>query len=297
MGDDFSTLAASFRRELRIRNRTDSTIRAYMESVTRFAGWCRDQQLASVEQVNREHVRAWLELELGRVSAQTTTRHYSGVRQWLAWLAAEGEIVADPTTGIAQPAVPERLVEVPTVDNLRAVLRACSGRGFNERRDHALILTLADTGARCSELVGLRVADLDLDDGVALVAGKGRRPRGLPLGRKSVASLDRYLRVRARRKDAWREHLWLGLAGPVTSSGVRQILLRRSRQAGIQPALHPHALRHYFADGWLRSGGAEGDLMRITGWKSRQMLDRYAAALGASRARQAHRQHSPGDQL
>jgi integrase len=63
------------------------------------------------------------------------------------------------------------------------------------------------------------------------------------------------------------------------------------------PRLHPHALRHFFADSWLRAGGDESDLMRVTGWKSRQMVDRYAAALGASRAREAHRRLSPGDQL
>jgi integrase len=63
------------------------------------------------------------------------------------------------------------------------------------------------------------------------------------------------------------------------------------------PRLHPHALRHFFADSWLRAGGDESDLMRVTGWKSRQMVDRYAAALGASRAREAHRRLSPGDRL
>jgi hypothetical protein len=85
---------------------------------------------------------------------------------------------------------------------------------------------LLDTGARRAELVGLRLADLDLDLDVALVLGKGRRERALPFGRKTAVALDRYLRVRARHRDAELPWLWLGQHGPLGPYGVRQILRR-----------------------------------------------------------------------
>ena len=140
--------------------------------------------------------------------------------------------------------------------------------------------------------------EVDLDDDVAIVTGKGRRPRTCPFGSRTAQALDRYLRARSRHPHAQLPALWLGANGraAMTDNGIAQMIRKRGRDAGIE-GLHPHMLRHTFAHAWLAQGGGETDLMRLAGWKSRQMLNRYGASAADQRAREAHRHHGLGDRL
>ena len=147
--------------------------------------------------VTREYIEAWLADLHQRLSPATVARHYRNLQQLWRWLIDDGEITRSPMERMRPPAVPEQPVPLISEADLVALLAACKGNTFENRRDTAILRLLIDTGMRLAELTGLGVDDLDFDAEVAHVLGKGRRARAVPFGNKTGDALRRYLRARA----------------------------------------------------------------------------------------------------
>jgi site-specific recombinase XerD len=297
---EFGTLEVlipSWERSLRASNRSPKTIRSYGDSARLLESFIKDAfGITSVAAINRDHLETFIEDQLTRWKPTTAAVRYRSIQQFFKWALDEGELTANPMARMKSPMVPEVPVPVVADDELKKLLKVCDGKEFEQRRDMAVLRVFIDTGVRLAEAAGMKVTDIDTDSEVIIVTGKGRRPRAAPYGAKTGQALDRYLRLRARHPQASSTALWLGPKGGMTDSGLAQMVERRCAEAGI-PKIHPHQFRHTAAHVWMAAGGNETDAMRIFGWKSRTMLNRYGASAADERARDAHHRMALGDRL
>ena len=279
-------LAESWLLSLEAAGRTPATLRAYRAGVSGFLRWHATQ--GSAEPVlDKPAVSAYLaDLRRSGQSPGTCRLRHAALRRFSTWLAEEGEAEEDALRGMKPPQLDHPVVPRLTDEEVAALVRACKGPGFVDRRDEALVRLMTEGLLRASETLSLTTADVDVRRGLATVRrGKGGKGRIVPFGPETGRSVDRYLRMRRRHPLAHTPPLWLPGAGRPRFGyqGLAHSIGARAKAAGIE-GFHLHRLRHTGASRWLRAGGTPTALRAVGGWTSLDMVMRYTADDAAAQA-------------
>jgi integrase/recombinase XerD len=180
----------------------------------------------------------------------------------------------NPIRKVKAPRLPVEPLEPISLHDIHALLKTCS-QSFSGSRDRAMIMGLLDTGARAQEFLNLNIEDVELASGSVLIRqGKGRKPRMVFLGRKTVRAIRIYVRLRRDTNHA----LWVSIYGErVTYNALRCLLRRRAQLATLKDIPTPHDFRRAFALIMLRNGVDVFALQKLMGHSDLQVLRRYLA--------------------
>ncbi len=236
------------------------TIEAYGSDLFRYRQYLRKTQRHLLSETDAAVIIGYLiHLHEAGLGSRSRSRHLVTLRGFYRFLAREGILENDPTRTVEMPKSHLRLPDILSLEEVVRLLDAPEATTFKGMRDSAMIELLYAAGLRVSELVGLKIADVNLEAAFVRVLGKGAKERVVPIGTHAREKVQLWLQVGrpALLKKAVRPYLFVGRAAtPMTRQGFWKLLKRYAKKADITKDITPHSLRHSFAS-HLLEGGAD----------------------------------------
>jgi integrase/recombinase XerC len=258
---------AGFRRHLaterRLSAHTDSN---YARDLAALVKYCDRQGIAEWAALDSQHVRTFAaHSHAAGLGPRSIQRRLCAVRSFCNYLMRERALPGNPAYEVRAPKAGRRLPHTLDADQMAQLLDVRGGDALITR-DHAVLELLYSSGLRLAELVGLDLVDLDLKDRTVRVLGKGKKSRIIPVGKKAVQALERWLRERASLVKPAEAAVFIGRNG--RRLGARAVQLRVAawaRRRGLGVPVHPHLFRHSFASHLLESSGELRGVQELLG--------------------------------
>lgn len=254
------------------RNYSENTTAAYRNDLGQFVTWLREKHplVDSWGAVSKDLVSEYVQALEGRsYTASSIARKVAAIKSFFHYLLARGHISDDPTDGLDSPKVKKRLPVTLPADDIRRLLEAPTNKRTPKNlRDAALLNVLYATGMRVTEVVSLRVGDVDLAESVLFCIGKDEDPRTLPFDEQTRSVLEDYLENGRPHlvKDKDVDALFLNHRGQqLTRQGLWLIIKAYADEANLGENVTPHTLRHSFAAHRLRSGAELREVQHLLG--------------------------------
>jgi integrase/recombinase XerD len=274
----------------------DLTLAAYRRDLTIFGAWLEQERQHGLDATVAGDIEAYLAWRFSqRTQPRSAARYTSALKRFYRYLLRENLIAADPTLNLDSPKLPRALPKTLTEADVERLLDSADVNTPLGLRDRAMLETLYATGLRVSELVGLKLTAVNLNDGVLRVTGKGNKDRLVPLGEEAVQWLKRYLadaRPLLMEKNLSDAVFVTARGSGMTRQGFWYLIKRRALAAGITRPLSPHTLRHAFATHLLNHGADLRVVQMLLGHSDISTTQIYTH-VARERMKQLHAQHHP----
>ena len=266
-----------------VRNLSPHSLRAYRIDLQHFLAWLQAAGLTGPVAADREHLREYAMSLHAQMAPSSVARRLAAIRSLYRHLRRIERVDVDIADGLRNPKQSQTLPRVLSVDEVLQLLREVKPVKDERlaKRDLALIELIYGAGLRVSEAVGLQVRDVDLDQQLARVLGKGRKMRLSPFGAHAAAALRAWIPARAdylesRREDQNARPLFLNTRRrAMNTRSVRRMLEKRCLDAGLSRAVGPHSLRHSFATHLLDGGADIREVQELLGHEQLSTTQRY----------------------
>ena len=272
------------------------TLAAYRRDLLAFGNWLRQSRARELNAAVAGDIEAYLAWRFAQhAQPRSAARYTSSLKRFYRYLLRENLTATDPTLNLDSPKLPRSLPKTLTEADVERLLNSAATDAPLDLRDRAMLETLYATGLRVSELVGLKLTAVNLNDGVLRVTGKGNKDRLVPLGEEAVEWLRRYLadaRPSLMEKNLSDAVFVTARGDGMTRQAFWYLIKRRARSAGIERPLSPHTLRHAFATHLLNHGADLRVVQMLLGHSDISTTQIYTH-VARERLKQLHATHHP----
>ncbi len=249
------------------------TIRAYRKDLDIVF---KEITVRNIRDIDVLDIRGVVASQIGKGLRKTTvSRRLASIKSFFTYLCREGIMDKNPAKMVPSPRVPKRQPKFLSVDDAFGLVEYPRGSGFLKTRDRAILELLYSSGIRVGELALLNLDDINMNEGIVKVKGKGRKERIVPVGETALAAIKRYLLERRLRKNK-KEGLFLNNRGNrLTERSIRRIVVKYAGKYGISGTVGPHTLRHTFATHLLQEGADLRAIQELLGHASLSTTQKY----------------------
>ena len=278
------------------RGLADNTLLAYRRDLKKYSFCLAKKGIKEAKQVNREHISDFMyDQKKKGLSANSICRSLAAIKMFHRFLVRERLVTEDPTHLVDTPKIWRRIPDVLAITEIESMINTVKGKGWQAVRDKAILELFYASGMRVSELLNLKVDNVNLELGYVRCMGKGSKERIIPIGRRACEAVGKYCQTARKKlvKDKTTMILFLSRLGKkISRQSIWKIIKNCAKKANIKTEIKPHTLRHSFATHLLAHGADLRSVQEMLGHSDISTTQIYTH-VDRERLKTIHKQFHP----